>query len=52
MGNGHADANGDGGGMRGGKEVNGDVQGAASGLVRDALRRFTLDVMFGTDQIG
>jgi hypothetical protein len=51
MGNGDVDTDGDGGGVCGGEEVNGDIQWATSGVIRDALRGFVLDVMLCTDQV-
>jgi hypothetical protein len=49
MGNGDVDANGNGSGVRGGQEVNGDIQGATGGLVWNALGGFALNVMLCTD---
>jgi hypothetical protein len=37
---------------RGGEEVDGDIQGAAAGVIGDALGGFTLNVVFAAGKTG
>jgi hypothetical protein len=49
MWDGDVDTNGNGGSVGGGEQVNGDIEGAEPGMVRQALCRFALDVMLSSN---